>query len=233
MTDLNLGTTHDRHWGRLSATQRLAARGVAIVAGTVMLAGLLGSARRADQTASALFAGTVTLAGLQVSPEVLEAVEGEVPAREFLRAQALLDYAARFSLDPALTASIYDIALEEGLDPELGFRVVYAESRFDRKAKSSAGALGLAQVMPKTARMFDPGLIDEDLFDAEVNVRIGFRFLRQLLDGYQGDLSLALLAYNRGPTRLKELLEKGVDPRNGYATSVLEGYRPWESGQLQ
>ncbi len=233
MTDLNLGTTHDRHWGRLSATQRLAAHGVAIVAGTVMLAGLLGFARRADQTASALFAGTVTLAGLQVSPEVLDSVEGEVPAREFLRAQALLDYAARFSLDPALTASIYDIALEEGLDPELGFRVVYAESRFDRKAKSSAGALGLAQVMPKTARMFDPGLIDEDLFDAEVNLRIGFRFLRQLLDGYQGDLSLALLAYNRGPTRLKELLEKGVDPRNGYATSVLEGYRPWESGQLQ
>ena len=233
MTDLNLGTTHDRHWGRLSATQRLAARGVAIVAGTVMLAGLLGSARRADQTASALFAGTVTLAGLQVSPEMLDSVVGEVPAREFLRAQALLDYAARFSLDPALTASIYDIALEEGLDPELGFRVVYAESRFNRKAKSSAGALGLAQVMPKTARMFDPGLIDEDLFDAEVNLRIGFRFLRQLLDGYQGDLSLALLAYNRGPTRLKELLEKGVDPRNGYATSVLEGYRPWESGQLQ
>ena len=233
MTDLNLGTTHDRHWGRLSATQRLAARGVAIVAGTVMLAGLLGSARRADQTASALFAGTVTLAGLQVSPEVLDSVEGEVPAREFLRARALLDYAARFSLDPALTASIYDIALEEGLDPELGFRVVYAESRFDRKAKSSAGALGLAQVMPKTARIFHPGLIDEDLFDAEVNLRIGFRFLRQLLDGYQGDLSLALLAYNRGPTRLKELLEKGVDPRNGYATSVLEGYRPWESGQLQ
>ena len=232
MTDLNLGT-HDRTWGRLSVTQRLAARGVAIVACTVLLAGLLGSARHGDQTASALFAGTVTLAGLQVTDEVLNSVEGEVPAREFLRAQALLDYAARFNLDPILTASIYDIALEEGLDPELGFRVVYAESRFDRKAKSSAGALGLAQVMPKTARMFDPGLIDEDLFDAEVNLRIGFRFLRQLLDGYQGDLSLALLAYNRGPTRLRELLEEGLDPRNGYATSVLEGYRPSDLGQLQ
>ena len=198
----------------------------------MLLAGLLGSARGGEQTA-ALFAGTVTLAGLQVSHEVLDSVEGEVPAREFLRAQALLDYAARFNLDPALTASIYDIALEEGLDPELGFRVVYAESRFNRKAISSAGALGLAQVMPNTARMFDPGLADEDLFDAELNLRIGFRFLRQLLDGYRGDLSLALLAYNRGPTRLKELLEEGLDPRNGYATSVLEGYRPSYSGQLQ
>ena len=232
MTDLNLGT-HDRPSGRLAVTQRLAARGVAILACTVLLAGLLGSARHGDQTASALFAGTVTLAGLQLSHEVLDSVEGEVPAREFLRAQALLDYAARFNLDPALTASIYDIALEEGLDPELGFRVVYAESRFNPKAKSSAGALGLAQVMPKTARIFDPGLADEDLFDAEVNLRIGFRFLRQLLDGYQGELSLALLAYNRGPTRLNELLEEGLDPRNGYATSVLEGYRPSESGQLQ
>jgi len=232
MTDIN-PRTHDRPSGRLSATQRLAAHGAAILAGTVLLAGLLGSARSSDHTASALFAGTVTLGGLQVSSEVLDLVEGEVPAREFLRAQALLDYAARFNLDPDLTASIYDIALEERLDPELGFRVVDIESRFNRKAKSSAGALGLAQVMPNTATMFDPGLTDEDLFDAEVNLRIGFRFLRQLLDRYRGDLSLALLAYNRGPTRLKKLLEEGLDPRNGYAISVLEGYSPSDSGQLQ
>jgi soluble lytic murein transglycosylase-like protein len=80
--------------------------------------------------------------------------------------------------------------------------------------------------MPNTARFFDPDLANEDLFDAEINLRIGFRYLRGLMDRYEGDLSLALLAYNRGPTRLQTLIDGGLDPRNGYASSVLEGYSP-------
>ena len=114
--------------------------------------------------------------------------------------------------------------MQERIDPELGFRVVYAESRFNPRAISSAGALGLAQVMPETARIFVPDLAAEDLFDSEINLRIGFRYLRNMMDKYQGELSLALLAYNRGPTRLQALLEASLDPRNGYASSVLEGY---------
>ena len=79
--------------------------------------------------------------------------------------------------------------------------------------------------MPNTARIFYPRLLNDDLFDAEINLRIGFRFLRDLLDQYDGDVALALLAYNRGPTRLRRLLDRGIDPRNGYASSVLAGYR--------
>ncbi|MBW8056242.1 MAG: lytic transglycosylase domain-containing protein, partial [Nitrospira sp.] len=109
----------------------------------------------------------------------------------------------------------------------------HAESRFNPRAISSAGALGLAQVMPKTARMFVPDLTDEELFDAELNLRIGFRFLHQMLQKYSGDLSLALLAYNRGPARLQQLLASGLDPRNGYASLVLEGYLPDDGDQLQ
>ena len=218
--------THGRPAGRLSITQLLVARGIALVAGTALLAGLLGAAGRANPTADPRFAGTAILAGLQLDAGILDSVAAEAPARELRRAQAVLDYSARFNLDGELAASIYDIALEEGLDPELGFRVVYAESRFNPRAVSSAGALGLAQVMPTTARMFEPNLSDEDLFDAEVNLRIGFRFLRELLDRYPEDISLALLAYNRGPSRLAKLLQGGIDPRNGYASAVLDGYRP-------
>jgi soluble lytic murein transglycosylase-like protein len=231
MTDLNI-RTHGSPAGRLSSTQRLVGRGMTILAGSVALAGILGAAQRADNGA-VHFYGTVSLAGLQVSSEILDSVKVEAPVRELKRAQALLDYSARFNLDANLTAAVYDIAMAEGLDPELGFRVVYQESRFNPRAVSSAGALGLAQVMPTTARIFNPDLTDEDLFDAEVNLRIGFRFLRELVDRYPDDLRLALLAYNRGPTRLRQLLDGGLDPRNGYASSVLEGYLPTGADRLQ
>ncbi len=219
--------------GRLSVTQRIAFRGMALLAGAAVLAALLGAARRTDDVSNGIFTGTVTLAGLRLPEVVLDSVVAEAPARELRRAQTVLEYSARFNLDGDLAALIYDVSLHERIDPELGFRVVHAESRFNPRAISSAGALGLAQVMPKTARMFVPDLTDEELFDAELNLRIGFRFLHQLLEKYSGDLSLALLAYNRGPTRLQQLLASGLDPRNGYASSVLEGYLPNDPDQLQ
>ncbi len=231
MTDLQLQTKG--FVGRLSLTQRLAIRGMAFLGCAAFLAALLGAARRTDAVSNGVFTGTVTLTGLRLPEVVLDSVVAEAPARELRRAQTVLEYSARFNLDGDLAALIYDIALHEGIDPELGFRVVYAESRFNPRALSSAGALGLAQVMPNTARMFVPDLTDEELFDAEVNLRIGFRFLRQMLEKYSGDLSLALLAYNRGPTRLQELLAGGLDPRNGYASSVLEGYLPNDGDQLR
>ena len=231
MTDLQLQT--NGFVGRLSLTQRLAIRGMALLGGVALLAVLLGTARRTDDVSNGVFTGTVTLAGLRLPEVVLDSFVAEAPARELRRAQTVLEYSARFNLDGDLAALIYDIALHEGIDPELGFRVVYAESRFNPRAISSAGALGLAQVMPNTARMFVPDLTDEELFDAELNLRIGFRFLHQMLQKYSGDLSLALLAYNRGPARLQQLLEGGLDPRNGYASLVLEGYLPDDGDQLQ
>ncbi len=231
MTNSQLQT--NRFVGRLSVTQRIAMRGAFLLGGVVLLAGLLGTTRRTDDASSSVFIGTVTLAGLRLPEATLDSVVAEAPARELRRAQTVLAYSTRFNLDADLTALIYDIALHEGIDAELGFRVVHAESRFNPRAISSAGALGLAQVMPKTARIFVPDLTDDELFDAELNLRIGFRYLRQLLDKYSGDLSLALLAYNRGPGRLQELLEGGLDPRNGYASSVLEGYLPNDGDRLQ
>ncbi len=231
MTELRFQT--NGFVGRLSLTQRLTIRGMALLGGAALLAALLGAARRTDDVSNGVFTGTVTLAGLRLPEVVLDSVVAEAPARELRRAQTVLEYSARFNLDGDLAALIYDIALHEGIDPELAFRVVHAESRFNPRAISSAGALGLVQVMPNTARMFVPDLTNDELFDAELNLRIGFRFLRHMLERYSGDLSLALLAYNRGPTRLQELLAAGRDPRNGYASSVLEGYLPNDGDQLQ
>jgi soluble lytic murein transglycosylase-like protein len=81
----------------------------------------------------------------------------------------------------------------------------------------------LAQVQVATARFYDPSITAEQLYEPETNLRIGFRFLRDLMETY-GDMRLALLAYNRGPTRIKTLLEEGQNPDNGYPSSLMEGY---------
>jgi len=128
-----------------------------------------------------------------------------------------------------LAAAIYDVALAEGVDPALAFRLVKVESAFNPKAKSKVGAIGYTQVLPSTARLYEPGLTTAQLYDRGTNLRLGFRYLRDLLERYEGNadakLRLALLAYNRGPGRVQELLDAGKDPQNGYAAALMKGYR--------
>src|SRR6266571_3621026 len=115
------------------------------------------------------------------------------------------------------------------LEPSLAFRLVKIESNFNPKAKSKVGAIGYTQILPSTARLYEPGLTTQQLYDRSTNLRLGFRYLRDLLERYEGNpeakLRLALLAYNRGPGKVQELLDAGRDPQNGYATTVMKGYR--------
>jgi soluble lytic murein transglycosylase-like protein len=134
-----------------------------------------------------------------------------------------MGYSTTYQIPADMAELIYETALREGLDPDLAFRLVKLESEFKPKARSGAGAVGLAQVQLATAKHYEPGLTVERLYDPATNLRIGFRFLRDLL-GYYGDVKLALLAYNRGPTRVKQLLDAGRDPRNGYASRIMQGY---------
>ncbi len=142
---------------------------------------------------------------------------------------AIIDYSTHYDIAADLSAAIYDIALAEGVDPALAFRLVKTESNFHAKAKSKVGALGFTQVLPSTARLYEPGLTTQQLYDRNTNLRLGFRYLRDLLERYEGTpeakLRLALLAYNRGPSKVQELLDAGRDPQNGYATHIMKGYR--------
>ena len=159
----------------------------------------------------------------------LAAREGELALAklELTRLSAVMDNSKRYKIPADLASSIYDIAIAEGIDPNVAYSLVNVESEFFHKAVSRVGALGLTQVMPATGRALQPGLERADLFDPETNLRLGFRYLREMIGKYDGDIDLALHAYNRGPTIVDKILRSGGDPANGYANAVLRG-----AGQL-
>jgi soluble lytic murein transglycosylase-like protein len=133
----------------------------------------------------------------------------------------LLRYTVRYGIPFELVSAIERAALAEGIDPDLAFRLVRVESRFHERAVSSAGALGLTQLMPATAAELQPGITPEEIFDRDTNLRLGFRYLRWLLRLYDGDVEEALHAYNRGPGTVARVRAAGGDPANGYADLVL------------
>lgn len=149
--------------------------------------------------------------------------ELELARLELGRLNTVLAYSSNHDIPADLAAAIYDMALAEGVEPPIAFSLVRVESGFTQRAVSSAGAVGLAQVMPATAFWLQPGLRYQELFDTETNLRLGFRYLRMMLSQYDGDLRLALLAYNRGPGRVDEIRAAGGDPANGYARKVQQG----------
>jgi peptidoglycan lytic transglycosylase len=94
-------------------------------------------------------------------------------------------------------------AAQENLDPALLAAVIEQESKFDPNARSSAGAVGLMQLTPQTAKgiaLYTGGsrFVVSDLTDPEINVRYGSWYLRHLLDRYHDDERTALAAYNAG-----------------------------------
>jgi soluble lytic murein transglycosylase len=92
----------------------------------------------------------------------------------------------------------------KSVDPLLGAAIIREESQYDEKAVSMVGAVGLMQLMPLTAnavaqRHGFPPVSREDLFDQETNIRLGVRYLGQLLEQYSGNVAYAVAAYNAGP----------------------------------
>ncbi len=146
-------------------------------------------------------------------------------------------------LDPALHEDLARTILAEAeaarLDPLLVLAVIEVESGYDPSAVSTAGALGLMQLLPGTLQreVERHGLGSSDPYDPVANVRAGVRYLRRCLDSYP-DHELALMAYNAGPNRLYAWIQAGTVPAEvlGYARRVLAEQRrlrrtiPEESG---
>jgi soluble lytic murein transglycosylase-like protein len=118
----------------------------------------------------------------------------------------------------AYAAIVRRVAEAHGISPALLEALVWQESRWRTGARSSAGAIGLAQLMPGTAR--DLGV---DPHDPATNLLGGARYLRQQLDRFDGDIERALAAYNAGPGRV--MRARGI-PRiaetQAYVRSIVD-----------
>ena len=164
-------------------------------------------------------------AQLEAMERRLQEARGEldVTRLQLARAGEIIRYSSEYRISADLSEAIYDVAVSEGIHPDIGFRMVKVESGFAPRARSNKGAVGYTQIKVATARQYDPDITEARLQQREVNLRLGFRYFRELLVRFNNDLELALLAYNRGPTIVDSIVSQGGDPRNGYAGSVLKG----------
>ncbi len=129
--------------------------------------------------------------------------------------------AERLPSDSAYLDTIQRAAQKYGVDPKLVSAVAEVESGFNPNAVSSAGAVGIMQLMPETAAS-----LGVNPYDAQQNIEGGTRYLRQLMDAFPGDLRRAVAAYNAGPQTVREY--GGVPPygeTQAYVDSVLDLYR--------
>jgi soluble lytic murein transglycosylase-like protein len=130
--------------------------------------------------------------------------------------------AVRGSVPAYLTALFAEAAETAGVDPRLIVAVAGRESAYRSNAMSPVGACGLMQLMPKTARFLGV----QNIFDERENIFAGARYLRTLLDTFNGDLDLTLAAYNAGPGAVAKY--RGVPPYRetvAYVANVRSRYQ--------
>ena len=115
-----------------------------------------------------------------------------------------------------------------GVDENLIRAIIKVESNFNPNCVSKAGAKGLMQLMPENCR--DLGVADP--FDIEQNIDGGTRHIKEYLDKYNGDVEMALMAYNGGPTRMARRGVKSIDdiykmPKEtqNYVPKVMKYYK--------
>jgi Rod binding domain-containing protein len=143
--------------------------------------------------------------GTEPYSEISQSTEPELFQAPSADLQAMMN-----SLDHSPTSDFQtiadDTASRYNLDPRLVHAVIRAESNWDSTAISGAGAVGLMQLMPETAA--DLGV--NNSLDPGQNIDGGARYLRQMLERYDGDIPTALAAYNAGPTAVDE--HGGIPP---------------------
>jgi len=112
------------------------------------------------------------------------------------------------------------------VDPAMVMAIIMAESSYNPKAISKKGAKGLMQLMPTTAR----SLGVKDIFNPEHNINAGVRYFKKLLNQFDGDVELALAAYNAGSRKVKE--HRGIPPFRAtkyYIKKVIKYYRHYKT----
>jgi soluble lytic murein transglycosylase-like protein len=114
--------------------------------------------------------------------------------RTFVAAPRIVSKAQSTAEQAQFKEMVNRIAVQEGVETPLVQSVIRAESNYNPDAVSPKGAMGIMQLIPATAKRFGVS----DAFDPEENIQGGVRYLKFLLDYYQGDYPRAIAAYNAG-----------------------------------
>ena len=120
---------------------------------------------------------------------------------------------------------ILEIAREQGVNPALVAAMIQTESDFRPHIVSPAGAAGLMQLMPATARSLNV----KNIKDPRENIRGGTKYIKSLIGQYRGNLSLAIAAYNAGPGNVKK--HGGIPPfkeTRNYVVRVKRSMRQYK-----
>jgi soluble lytic murein transglycosylase-like protein len=166
----------------------------------------------------------LALGGVRYQQQRMEPMEGVsqdlgVPGELLLDDAAETEQSAELDAREALEPIILEAAALHGVDPDLIKAVIQTESRFDPRAQSGAGARGLMQLMPRTAKAV--GI--EDPFDPRQNIFGGVKYLSQMMERYNGNTAMALAAYNAGPGNVRRY--RGVPPfreTRGYVSKIAK-----------
>lgn len=142
---------------------------------------------------------------------------------------------------------VFQLAVENNVDPYLVFAIIRAESKYQTAARSPVGARGLMQIMPETAGWIaeQQGINDfkpEQLHDPELNISFGCWYLNNLNKEFEGHLPVVLAAYNAGRGKVKEWIINDkwngshqeldkipFDETRAYVKSVLKNYEAYHA----
>ena len=119
-----------------------------------------------------------------------------------------------------LAEIIKEASAKYGVDANLIAAVAFKESRYNPRAVSRIGAEGVMQLKPKTARYL--GVTDS--FDARQNVFGGVKYLRKMLDQFDGNVDYALAAYNAGPTLVAKVGPNATEEAIEYVATIKKYY---------
>lgn len=129
--------------------------------------------------------------------------------------------------DKRFNPIIIEVADRHEMDPALIKAIIMAESGHNPKAVSKRGAKGLMQLMPITAK----SLGVEDVFDPEHNIKAGVAYFKKLLNQFDGDVKLALAAYNAGSRKVRKY--KGIPPFKATKIYIRKVFRYYEKYKEQ
>ena len=110
-------------------------------------------------------------------------------------------------------------AKEYNIDKYMVYAIIKAESNFNENAKSSSDAIGLMQIMEttaiETAKKMDLEVTEEDLFKPDLNINIGLKYFTYLLNQYNNNYPLAIIAYNAGMGNVDSWIKDGTIKEDG------------------